>query len=258
MDHHSGSEITDYAGKCAGCRRRRRKVRRAKGEHASVRQNGSRQGRSVDLNSVLAAVVIVPALLFAAAAYYDRTQLFYAAERDASSAAAFSREHVRKAIETLELLIRELDRRVQGMTWDQIHASAVELSAEIQTMHAGLPQVSVMGVTDTEGRALSGSQTFGPNGYLVVGQREYWTEQRDADRGASISEPFVGSVTGRLNFAISRRCTSSSISFDGTVHVAVASSYFLDFWSEATKERIGVAVALVRADGSFGAFSSNS
>ena len=198
---------------------------------------------------VLAAVIIVPALLFAAAAYYDRTQLLRAAEEDARSAATFAQEHARKAIETQELLIRELDRRVQGMTWEQIRAASAALSAEIRTMHAGLPQVSVMGLTDTEGRLLAGTTPIGPDGYHSVRHREFWTVQRDADRGTFISGTYVGAVTGRLNFAISRRRTTPTGAFDGTVHVAVASTYFSDFWSQATKGRAGVAVALIGADG---------
>ena len=201
------------------------------------------------LELLLVSVIIAPIFLFAAAAYYDRIQLFQAAERDVQSAAAFSREHTRKAFETQELLIRELDHRVQGMTWDEIRASAKTLSAEIYMMHAGLPQVSIMGLTDTEARLLTGSSTFNSSGYIHVDHREFWTAQRDADQGTFISETYVGSVTGRLNFAISRRRTSAPGVFDGTVHVAVASSYFSDFWAEATKDRQGIVVALVRRDG---------
>ncbi len=95
-----------------------------------------RSGTSGRLELVLVAVIVVPALLFGAAAAYDRMELIQAAEEDARSAAAFSREHARKAIETQELLIRELDRRVQGMTWDQIRAAPPSLAADIRIMHA--------------------------------------------------------------------------------------------------------------------------
>ena len=82
-----------------------------------------------------------------------------------------------------------------------------------------------------------------------MSRRELWTAQRDADHGTFISETYIGRLTGRLNFGISRRRTTPSGAFDGTVHVAVASSYFSDFWSQATKGRTGVVVALIRTDG---------
>ncbi|GAA0569957.1 ATP-binding protein [Craurococcus roseus] len=201
------------------------------------------------LRLALAASVAVPALLFAGAAWYDRAQLLRGLEDDARGAAAVLREHALKALETHELLVRQLDRRTQGMGWDEIRAASAALSAEMRAMHAGLPQVSALALTDAEGRQWAASLPLGPGGYVSVAHREFWSAQREADRGTFISRAYVGMTTQRSNFGISRRRTTSDGAFDGTVHVAVAASYFTGFWAEAARGQAGVAISLVRTDG---------
>jgi signal transduction histidine kinase len=50
-------------------------------------------------------------------------------------------------------------------------------------------------------------------------------------------------------FSISRRRTTADGSFDGTVRVGIAASYFSDFWSEVTSGRSEIVVVLARLDG---------
>lgn len=221
---------------------------RSRGE-SQIPSSAHGSGTSGRLELVLVAVVVVPALVFGAAAYYDRTQLIQAAEKDARSGAAFSREHARKAIETQQLLIRELDRRVQAMTWDQIRASSASLATEIQTMHAGLPQVSAVGLIDPDGRLVTGSMLPEARDFLSNSHRAAWSAGEDTDSGTYISGPYVSAQTGRLNFDMVRRRTSPIGTLDGAMYVAVAASYFSDFWAETAQGSSGVTVSLVRTDG---------
>lgn len=211
--------------------------------------HGAADGALRRLRLTLAASVAVPALLFAGAAWYDRAQLLRGAEDDARRVAAVLREHALKAVETHELLVRQLDRRTLGMGWDEIRAASAALSAEMRAMHAGLPQVSALALTDAEGRQWAASLPLGPDGYVSVAHREFWSAQREADRGTFISRAYTGLTTRRSNFGISRRRTAPDGAFEGTVHVAVATSYFADFWAEAARGRAGVAITLVRTDG---------
>ena len=84
---------------------------------------------------------------------------------------------------------------------------------------------------------------------LDVSQREYWQGQRDADQGALVSRPYVGSLLHRQNFAISRRRTSKDGGFDGTIHIAVAASYFVEFWERVLNGHPGTGITLARRTG---------
>jgi signal transduction histidine kinase len=200
------------------------------------------------LKIALIAAVVIPTLLLAAGAWDERTQLLHAAEGDARATVIALREHAIKAIETDELLIRELDTRVHGMTREAIGASPT-LPEEIAAMHAGMPEVAAMAVVDVDGNCLVGD---GPNrrtGIAPLANREAWYTQRGADRGTFIGRAYAGSPSGRQEFGVSRRRRTPDGSFDGVVQIAVASAYFSDFWSQVIGGRNDVAIGLLRSDG---------
>lgn len=201
------------------------------------------------LRFALVAAVVIPTLLLVGGALDERMQLLHAAEADATATATALREHAVKAIQTHELLIRQLDRRTEGLSWDQIRSSSVSLSREIADMHAGMPEVSVLAITDAEGRRWAGSGPASRQGNVTLTHREYWLAQRDADRDTFISGAYVGRLSGRQDFGISRRRTAPDGRFDGIVHISVAASYFSDFWAEATADQSSPVIALLRLDG---------
>lgn len=201
------------------------------------------------LKVALFAAVVVPSLLFVGGAWDERVQRLRAAEADALATVTALREHALKALETHELLVRELDRRIQGMSWDDIHASAATLSAEFAAMRSGMPEISAMAIVDANGLRQAGIGPQRRDGHVLLSNREYWYAQRDADRGTFISQAYVGALSGRMDFAISRRRTTPDGSFDGTVHVSVTAAYFSDFWSAVVADRKDVMIELVRSDG---------
>jgi signal transduction histidine kinase len=201
------------------------------------------------LKIALCASVIVPLLLFFAGAVDERHQLLLAAGNEAKASAAVLREHVLKTLEIDELLIRDVDYRIKGKSWDEIRADATTLSKDIGALHAGLPQVSLMAVTDAEGLIQAGTPPHRVNERMSIAHQELWTAQRDADQGTFFSRPYVGRLTKQPNFGLSRRRSTPDGRFDGTIHVAVPASYFSDFWSEAIAGKGAASIALVRLDG---------
>ena len=201
------------------------------------------------LKLALVAAVIVPLVLLAAFAWGERRQLLHSAEGEALASVATLREHVLKTIETDELLLRQLDRRIQGMSWGEIRSSSDALSKDIGAMHAGMKQVSLMLLTDAEGQIWAGTPPHPKNGFASVNHMDVWTAQRDADQGTYFSSPYLGRVTGRVNFGISRRRSTQDGKFDGTIHIAFDASYLSTFWSEVIDGKDGAAVSLVRTDG---------
>jgi signal transduction histidine kinase len=211
------------------------------------------------LRLALAAAVAVPALLFSGAAWFDHNQLLDKETANARSTVGILREHILKVIDTDEQLIHEVDRRIQGMGWDEIRAKRDKLATELSVMIANLPQISAIGISDGAGIEWVASTPDGaslpPMGW-DISQREYWSGQRDADQIVFITRVYTGVQTHRQNFAISRRRTSKDGAFDGTIHVAVAISYFVEFWERALHEHPGTEITLVRTDGEILARSS--
>ncbi len=201
------------------------------------------------LKIALVGAILIPALSFAIIAWDERIRLLSSAENDGLTMAAVLREHALKVLDTDELLVRELDQRTRGMNWNEIRASASALSAQIVGLHATMPQVSAMGLTDGDGRQWVSTLAGGDGKSYSVANREFWSAQREADRGTFISRPYLGMHTGHTDFGISRRRATPDGTFDGTVHIAVAVSYFTDFWKEAISHKDRATVALVRTDG---------
>ncbi len=201
------------------------------------------------LKAALLASILVPVLLFVASAWDERSQLLRGAENEARANVAVLREHVLKTIETDDLLLREIDHQIQGKSWDEIKSSAAALSADIGALHAGMPQVSLLAVTDADGLIQAGTPPHGTNQRMSIAHQELWSAQRDADQGTFFSRAYIGRQTGTLNFGISRRRSTPDGKFDGTIHVAVAATYFANFWSEFITGKENAAIALIRTDG---------
>lgn len=98
------------------------------------------------LRAMLVASVLVPALLFAAAAWHDRAALFRQALDGAGSTVATLQEHALKVLETHELLIEDVDDRIRGLSWD-----AIQDQPEIHDYLAALVAAQVYGFARSAG-----------------------------------------------------------------------------------------------------------
>lgn len=209
------------------------------------------QPATVWLRRALVASVSVPIVLLGVFAWLDYERLLEEASGEAVRTVALLREHALKALETNELLVRQVDQRTRDMSWNDIRLQSASLSTDMRVMHQTLPQISVLGLSDREGRLWAGTLPVGEGGqdFGLVADREYWSAQRDRDQGTFISRSYVGRASRTTTFGISRRRMTPDGSFDGVIHSAVAVSYFTDFWKQATKNQPGMSVTLVRTDG---------
>lgn len=201
------------------------------------------------LRWTLIAALVAPLVLFLGIISFDRNQVLNRVADDASQGASMLREHALKVMETHALLLDQIERRIQGLSWEDMRQQSGVLSTDMRAMAAGLPQVSVLAVTDRDARQWVTTAPMEPQTVIVVAHREYWSAQHEADQGTFISRQYVGMSTGRANFGISRRHQRQNETFDGTVHVAVAVSYFTDFWKQSLIGREGASISLVRTDG---------
>ncbi len=194
---------------------------------------------------LLVAALLVPAVVFAAAAAWNRAEVLRDNEETITRTTAILHEHARKVFDTVELVIGRVEDRTHGMSWDEI--AAPETSVFLQRLKAPLEQAVSIWISDATGHVRAGSQPWDPN--VTISEREFFQAQRGRDAGTYISAAFQGKATGRLSFAVSRRRSTLDGHFDGIIHVALSPEYFRRFFREAAPPGPHAA-ALIRADGS--------
>jgi hypothetical protein len=194
---------------------------------------------------LLVAALLVPAVVFTAAAAWNRAEVLRDNEETITRTTAILHEHARKVFDTVELVIGRVEDRTHGMSWDEI--AAPETSVFLQRLKAPLEQAVSIWITDATGRVRAGSQPWDPN--VTIDEREFFQAQRGRDAGTYISAVFEGKATGRSSFAVSRRRSTPDGHFDGIIHVALSPEYFSHFFQEAAPSGPHAA-ALIREDGS--------
>jgi signal transduction histidine kinase/CheY-like chemotaxis protein len=201
---------------------------------------------SVRLHRLLiVASLLVPAVVFAAAAAWNRSEVLHDSERTIVRTTAILHEHASKVFDTVELVIGRVEDRTNGMSWEEI--AAPETSAFLQRLKAPLEQAVSIWITDATGRVRAGSQAWDPA--ANIHEREFFQVQRGRDAGTFISAAFGGKATRKPSFAVSRRRSTAEGHFDGIIHVALSPEYFSRIFQEAAPPGPHAAT-LIRDDGS--------
>ncbi|MGD0105195.1 MAG: ATP-binding protein [Rhodopila sp.] len=200
------------------------------------------------LHLAFVSAMVVPALLFVGAAWFDRNRILSQETANARSTVDILRELTLQALDTDEQLIEEVDRRIQGMTWAEIRANHDRLATDIRAMIANHPQVSRITLLDEAGIERVATTPAGapqpPTG-IDVGQREKFAADRDVDQDHAT----VAIDAQDENFVVSRRLTTKDGSFDGTIKIVMPMAYLTDFWERAMQDRPGARISLIRSDG---------
>jgi signal transduction histidine kinase len=192
--------------------------------------------------------VLVPALLFAAAAWHDRAALFRQAFDGARSTVATLHEHALKVLETHELLIEDVDDRIRGLSWDAIQ-NQPEIHDYLAALVAAHPQAAAAWVADAAGNLRASSRTDPRTRPLNLAKRDYFAAQVARDTGTFIGARVTGVVSGKPSFNVSRRRSAPAGGFDGVINISIQPDYLLDFWQAAASAAGENAVSLLRADG---------
>ncbi|WP_270936547.1 hybrid sensor histidine kinase/response regulator, partial [Falsiroseomonas oryzae] len=199
--------------------------------------------RRLHLLLVLAAL-LVPAVLFAAAALQNRADVLRDGQDAVVRTVAVMHEHARKVFETQELALARVDDRVHDLTWEQIETPEINLF--LARLQAPLEQAVSIWVTDRNGVVRAGSQGWNPA--ITIVDRDFFRVHRDGEPGPFVSTAFRGRATGVPSFALSRRRSTPDGSFDGTIHIALSPDYFARFFAEAAPPMPHAGV-LIRSDG---------
>jgi signal transduction histidine kinase len=200
------------------------------------------------LRLLLAASVVVPVFLFCGAAWENRRQVIHEAELSARKTVASLHEHAAKVLETQELILALIDRRLRGMSWDEIEHSEA-LHRELEEIEHRFPQIFAIWLSDASGVTRAGSRFF-PMPPSPAGDREYFLAHKDEAAGIFIGKPISSRLLREPTIPVSMRRSSDDGAFDGVILLSMSPSYFTEFYGSFTDEEDSAA-ALVRSDGEF-------
>ena len=206
------------------------------------------------LRTALAGIILIAILLFLGSAWLEYHDLYAEADADARSLLKIVREQTVEGLESTDQLIREIDRRIVGMTWPDIRANQDALAADLRSLIWHHQPVSAIGLADGSGRewlilVTRDVTVSSPAAERDVTQQTFWTSQRDVDRGTFISRTDVDDDSKGATLAVSRRRTSPETGFDGTIQIFVPITYFTRFWDTALPAQARITVSLQRNDG---------
>lgn len=194
---------------------------------------------------LLGAAVAGPTALFAIGAWQSHTQLYEAAETTAQRQATAFAEHAAETLQSVELVIEQVNQRLYGLSWDEIRTSR-PLWEELSRLDKQVPEVDAIFAVDPKGMNALTTRAFPPPP-VDFSQRDYFKAQLHAGAGTYLGAFTVGLISHHPIFNMSVRRRSPTGTFDGVVGVSI-SDYFEKFYDRDVLPQ-NFAVALVHNGG---------
>jgi two-component system, NtrC family, sensor kinase len=196
------------------------------------------------LSGLILGAILVPALVYAAVAWWDRTSVLDQAEQTVQITAKVFEEHARNVFETHNLVASLVNEHTRGMSWQEIADSRPLHNYLAEMVHA-YPQISSIWLVDSTGLMRNAAKVF-PVPPVSAADRDYFIELRNG--GSSfISGPVRGRILNENIFNVAQRRLNAAGEFDGIVVVSALQSYFVNFWGTSGSQNY--TASLIRQDG---------
>src|SRR5262249_31947271 len=183
------------------------------------------------------AVLIVGSLLAVAATIWHlRSDALAEARRDTANLALVLGEQTERAVQAIDLVVREMQDEIANMNIESPQAFETVLAGE--GMHrvlaekvGRLPQAEALAITSASGLLMNSSRSW-PVGRLDLRDRDYF-QHFDVvdDRQAYISAPAQNRLNGSWTIYLVRRVNGADGRFLGLVLGAVQLKYFEDIYN---------------------------
>jgi len=162
-------------------------------------------------------------------------------------------EQTARSVQAVDLVIREMQSRVQAAGIEDPTVFAARMGAEdihrfLASRVASLPQAGGVGLVDAHGNMINGSRDW-PMPHLDLSDRDYYRYFRDRDdHGLFVSAPVRSRYSGAWAFFLARRINGPHGEFLGAVVGVIDLHYFEDFYKGITLKGAGC-LSLYRRDG---------
>jgi two-component sensor histidine kinase len=193
--------------------------------------------------------MVLPALLFAGVAVYDRSRTIATAERNLLTTLDTLHGHAEKVFEFQALALGVIQERLRGQSNEAVLADASSHHAYLRAVRRYAGEMLVIVVFGADGRPLVDSNQPLARRNIDVSDRDYFRWHRD-NPGA---EPYVaGSIrsraTGSQIFFVTMRRSAEDSTFLGVIAAGVQQSTFVGYWDGAAPT-VNAMANLTREDG---------
>src|SRR5271155_4508418 len=151
------------------------------------------------LKLMMGASLVLPATLYAYAAWVSYSDIQAVADERIERSLDVQQEQALKVFETVERTFAEVDEVVRGMSDDQMRDEQAALHARLERISGVMPQLQAIILIGGDGRAFASSALASVKTDLTFADRDYFRAQADHDAGTYVSEvhtpllPGVGS-----------------------------------------------------------------
>ena len=204
------------------------------------------------LKLMMVASLVLPAVLFAFAAWVSYRNFEREADERIARSLDILHEHALKVLQTVERTFAEINEITRGMSDDDIRTNEEVLHTRLKRIDDALPQVQGIAIIDRDGHALVSANLFPVPKGLDFSDRDYFQALAKGEPGtyvSSVHEPRMAGLGGYF-FALAHRRPSADGTFNGLVSVAVLPDYFEDFYAKMGSSE-GSYFGMAREDGGF-------
>ena len=204
------------------------------------------------LKLMMVASLVLPAVLFAFAAWVSYRNFEREADERIARSLDILHEHALKVLQTVERTFAEINEITRGMSDDDIRLNEERLHTRLKRIDEQLPQVQGIAIIDRNGHALVSANLFPVPKDLNFSDCDYFQALAKSNPGtyvSSVHEPRMAGL-GRYFFALAQRRPSADGEFNGLVSVAVLPNYFEDFYAKMSGNEGGY-FGMAREDGGF-------
>jgi len=190
--------------------------------------------------------LLLPAIIFAIAAYLSYNQHFAEARDRLDRDLNRIYEHALKVFETFDLSARYLDEMLSRTTDAEIRVRESEYNGRLKLLTDSLPQLRDIWVIDAQGFPVV-SGTIYPMPKIDLSDRRYFqVHKNNIVQGPYVSDVIEARVADLTFFAISRKRWGPGGSFAGVTTISIAPEYFAKYYSGLPAPGIA---SLLREDG---------
>jgi two-component system NtrC family sensor kinase len=203
------------------------------------------------LHWLLAAVIILPLVIFAAASALSYREHRVEAEDRLQRNLGTVYEHAVKVLETIELASRYLDEMLNDASDPDIRANEADFHLRLKSLTDILPQFADIWIVDADGHPVVAGTVFPIPRELDLSDRDYFrVHKNNAVEGLYVGDVVTARATNARGqprfFALSRKRTGVDGKFGGVTVISISPDYFRDYYATLTHP---IVAALVRGDG---------
>ena len=204
------------------------------------------------LKLMMVASVVLPAVLFAFAAWVGYHNIERVTDERIDRSLDILHEHALKVLQTVRVVFGEVGAITGGMSDDDIRLNEGLLHKRLAKIAKDLPQLQAITIIDRDGHPLVSSSILPTPKQFDLSGRDYFWAQAAGKPVTYVSSIHTSRMLGTDTyfFAVSQRRVSDDGKFNGIVSISVLPSYFEGFFARLGRNE-GSYFGLARADGGF-------